>query len=85
MRARDATRTRRDGATIQALGGGATAFATRLLEDQPVEVEQDAEKRDHRKRLLANRERGASSRPATRRRPPLSRPVVRFSASASAG
>jgi endonuclease YncB( thermonuclease family) len=51
--ARDATRTGQDRATIQALGREATAFVTRLLEDRPVEVEQDVERRDQYKRLLA--------------------------------
>jgi micrococcal nuclease len=49
----DATSTAQDRATILSLGREAAAFAKRLLDGQPVEVEQDVEKRDRYGRLLA--------------------------------
>lgn len=50
---RDAQRSGRDRATIQALGREAAAFTRQLVEGKPVEVESDVEKRDRYGRLLA--------------------------------
>jgi micrococcal nuclease len=49
----DAARTAQDRATILALGREAAAFTKRLLDGQPVDVEQGVEKRDRYGRLLA--------------------------------
>jgi micrococcal nuclease len=49
---RDAERTGRDRATIQALGQDAAAFTRRLLPEGTSEVESEVEKRDRHGRLL---------------------------------